>query len=55
VCGRGPVTRQDFYAISMNCLRYLCELFMSFVQKTELQLWHTSHAGGLTDARTWEG
>jgi hypothetical protein len=36
-CGHGPVVRWGLYAISMNYLRYFCELFTPFVQKTEPQ------------------
>jgi hypothetical protein len=34
-CGRGPVAGRSFYAIFMNCLRYLRELFTPFVQKKQ--------------------
>jgi hypothetical protein len=33
----GPVVVRGFYDISMNYLRYFCELFMLFVEKTEPQ------------------
>jgi hypothetical protein len=32
-CGRGPVAEQVFYAITMNYLRYFCELLTLFSQK----------------------
>jgi hypothetical protein len=52
----GLVAGRGFYAISMNDLRYFCEIFMLFAQKTVPQLWCVSHAGlecwtvALTDA-----
>jgi hypothetical protein len=53
----GPVAGRGFYAIFMNYLRYLCELFMIFcAKKQNHNLWHTSHVGvrmldgGLTGA-----
>jgi hypothetical protein len=48
-----------FYAISMNSLRYFCQLFMPFVQKNKTSIMTCiPHDGGvwsegLTDARTW--
>jgi hypothetical protein len=33
-CGHGLVARRVFYAISIKYLRFYCELFTLFVQKT---------------------
>jgi hypothetical protein len=35
----GPVFGQGFYAISMNYLGYLCELFMLFAQKNRTTIY----------------
>jgi hypothetical protein len=42
----GLVVGRGFYAISMNYLRYFCELFMLFMQKQNHNLWCASHVGG---------
>jgi hypothetical protein len=54
----GPVDGRGFYAISMNYLRYFCELFMLFAQKTEPQFMACvprdgQDVGPGVDLRTW--
>jgi hypothetical protein len=54
----GPVAGRDFYAIFINYLCYLCELFMLFAQKNKTIIYGmrpTRELGcwirGLTDTR----